>query len=63
MRESELLWSLFIFACFIFLLFRAAPAAYGGAQARGSIRAAAARIQAPSVTYSTAHGIAASLTP
>ena len=55
---------------FFFLLFRATPTAYGGSQARGQIGAAAAglpqpqqlRIQAVSVTYTTAHGNAGSLT-
>ena len=32
-----------LFYLFIFLLFRATPEAYGGAQARGAIRAVAAR--------------------
>ena len=32
---------LFFFFCLFVLLFRAAPAAYGGSQARGQIRAAA----------------------
>ena len=33
--------SAFFVVCFIFCLFRAAPAAYGGSQARGLIRAVA----------------------
>ena len=50
-------------ALFFFWLFRAAQAAYGGSQARGRIGAAAVglhRIQAVSVTYTTAHGNAGS---
>ena len=56
---------------FQFLLFRAAPEAHGGSQARGQIGATAAglchshsngRIQAMSVTYTTAHGNTGSLT-
>ena len=52
------------------LLFRTTLAAYGGSQARGSVRATAAglhhshskcQIQATSVTYTTAHGNARSL--
>ena len=35
----------FCFFGFFFLLFRAAPAAYGGSQARGQIRALAASLQ------------------
>ena len=66
-------WFLFFFFFFIsFLLFRAAPIAYGGSQARGLIRAVAAglhhsqplqrQIQATSATYTTAHINAGSLT-
>ena len=50
-----------IFVC----LFRATPAAYGGSQARGLIRAVAVslrQIRTASVTYSTAHNNAGSLT-
>ena len=51
---------------FFFFLFRAAPEAHGGPQARGQIRAALQplqlRIQPPSATYTTAHGNAGSLT-
>ena len=57
---------------FIILLFRATPAAHGGSQARGRIRATAAslhhshsqqhRIRAASATHTTAHGNAGSLT-
>ena len=53
---------------FLFLLFRAAFAAYGGSQARGLIGATAAgyatarATQATSVSYTTAHGSAKSLT-
>ena len=55
---------------FCVCLFRATPLAYGDSQARGLVGAAAAghchtqqlRIQAASVTYTTAHGNAASLT-
>ena len=43
------LWSFsqssFLFVCFVFLLFRAAPVAYGGSQARGWIRAIAAGLR------------------
>jgi len=58
----------FFFFFFFFLLFRATPTAYGNSQARGQTRAAAIRlhhqrqIQAMSVTYTTAHGNAGSLT-
>ena len=66
-----------IFIIYLFLLFRAAPAAYGGSQARGLIGPTAAglhyscqltpqaqqcQIQAVSATYTTAHGNAGSLT-
>ena len=55
---------------FLFLFFRAAPVLYGGSQAKGRIRATAARLhhshssqfQATSVTYTTAHGNARFLT-
>ena len=55
---------------YLFLLFGAAPEAYGSSQARGRIGATAAayttatatRIQAGSVTYTTAHGKTRSLT-
>ena len=59
------------FFCFV-LFFRAAPAAYGGSQARSQIGAARCQpmpqpqqrwIYAASVTYTTAHGNARSLTP
>ena len=55
----------------LFLLFKAAPTAYGGSQARGPIGAAATGlctqpqqlgVQAESVTYTTAHSNAGSLT-
>ena len=61
-----------ISACFLllFFLFRAAPAAYGGSQARGQIRAAAAmpqpqqwQILATSVTYTTAQSNTRSVNP
>ena len=60
---------LFIYFC-LFAFSRAAPAAYGGSQARGQIGAAAAgrshgnarRYEHVSVTYATAHGNARSLT-
>jgi len=63
-RSTKL--TLFIY----FLLFRAVPAAYGGSQARGPIRAVAAdlpqaqerRIQVASVTCTPAHGSTGSLT-
>ena len=62
---------LFIFYFFVFCLFRAAPAAYGGSQARGLIGAVAAGLhhsykqcqsQATSAAYITAHGNTGSLT-
>ena len=34
----------FVLFCFVFCLFRAAPVAYGGSQARGPIRATAASL-------------------
>ena len=54
---------IFLFLC----LFRAAPSAYGGPQARGGIRAVAAGLchsntRSASSTYITAHGNAGSLT-
>ena len=62
----------FSFLFFFFSLFRAAPMAYGDSQVRGPIGATAAshsrpqpqqhRIQATSVTYTTADGNARSLT-
>jgi len=46
-------------------IFRAAPAAYGGSQARGPIGAVAGSLRHShrnvSVTYTTAHGLAGSL--
>ena len=60
-----------LFFFFFFLLFRAKPKAYGSSQARGWIRAVAAspipqpqqcRIWAMSLTYTTAHANAGSLT-
>ena len=51
---SRFLWSrfgcflfvcLFVFVFFVFCFFRAAPAAYGGSQARGLIRAVAAGLR------------------
>ena len=55
------------FVCLFVLLFRATPMAHGSSQARGPIRATAAGlqqrgIQAESVTYTTAHSNALSLT-
>ena len=47
---------------FIFCLFRAIPAAYGGSQARPTPQPQQHGIWAPSVTYTTAHGNAGSLT-
>ena len=56
---------------FFFCRFRAVPMAYGGSQARGPVGATAAglhhshrqhQIRATSVTYTTAHGNARSLT-
>ena len=72
-RVLKRLFSPFIFYylfIYLFLLFRVAPAAYGGSQARGQIGAVAwptaqpqqHRIQATSATYSTAQGNARSLT-
>ena len=55
----------------LFLLFRAAPAAYGGSQARGPIEAVAASLQhshsntgsePQTATYTTAHSNSGSLT-
>ena len=49
MRSTELVKSAFcfyLFLClFVVLLFRAAPAAYGGSQARGHIEAVAAGLR------------------
>ena len=60
---------LFFIFCLFFAFSRAAPAAYGGSQSRGLIRAVAAkttpqqrRIQTASATYTAAHGNAGSLT-
>ena len=67
---GEIIHECFIFL-FLFLLFRAAPAAYGGSQTRGLIGATAAGLHhshshggiwAASVTYTTVHGNAGSLT-
>jgi len=66
-REELLLLLLFLL---LLLLFRATPTAYGDSQARGQIEAVAAgyttatecQVQASSVTYTTAHGNARSLT-
>ena len=68
-------WTCFFiyFTSLFFLLFRAARTAHGGSQAMGQIRAAACwptaqpqpqpqQIWASSVTYTTAHGNARSLT-
>ena len=63
----------FVFHFFIFGLFffRVVPEAFGGSQARGLIGAVAASLyhshsnmgrEPPSVTYTTAHGNAGSLT-
>ena len=61
----------YYFLGFFFLLFRATPVVYGSSQARGWIGATAAwptpqaqqrEIQAVSVTYTTAHSNAGSLT-
>ena len=67
-RELQLFTFLFIylfiyFVCLFCLLsfFRAAPAAYGGAQARGQHTATTMQIWAVSVTYTRAHGKAGSL--
>ena len=59
------------FSFFFFLLFRAAPVAYGSSQARGRIRAAASSLHQAtampdpnqSVTYTTAHGNTGSFNP
>ena len=61
---------LFFFFSFVFCLLRSTPTAYGDSQARGQIRGIAAglrhshsnQIWATSVTYTTAHGNARSLT-
>ena len=71
----ELIWGSLgfcLFVClFVCLFFKAKPAAYGGSQARGLVRATAAslyhrlqqrQIWATSVAYTTAHGHARSLT-
>ena len=62
------------FLCLFIFLFRAAPMAYGGSQARGLIRAVEASLRHShsnagtklhlhgSATYTTAHGNAGSLT-
>ena len=61
----------FFFLCVCVCVFRAAPAAYGGSQARGPIRIYSRRlvpeaqqhwIQAASATYTTVHGNTRSLT-
>ena len=58
---------LIFFVCvWSFCLFRATPAAYGGSQTRGLIRAVAtslrhSHIRYKSVTYTTAHGNAGSV--
>ena len=63
----------FLFVCFfvfVFCLFRAAPEAYGGSQARGLIRAVAAGLHhshsngrsKPSLIYAAAYGNAGSST-
>ena len=63
-------FSFFLFFFLSFDLFRAAPAAYGGSQAKGLIRAVTAglrqshsnrRIRAASATYTTAQGNTGSL--
>ena len=56
---ESLLWGVFFVCLGVFLVFffRAALTAYGSSQARGR------QIQAASVTSSTAHGNARSLTP
>ena len=81
MVNSAILYLLFFLACeiprlkgfllllflFVFLLFRAAPKAYGGSQARGQIGAIVAGLHhshadlSMSSTYTTAHGNARSL--
>ena len=67
---SHFIMSLFFVCLFGFCLFRAAPSAHGGSQARGQIGATAAglhpqpqqhQIWAASVTYTTAHGNVRSL--
>ena len=57
------IYIIYSFFFFFFLLFRAAPIAYG-VQARGPIGATAQQHQIPaaSMTYTTAHGNARSLT-
>ena len=63
---------LFFFSFCVFAVSRAAPAAYGGSQARGLIGAVATGLHTPqpqqrgiratSATYTAAHGNAGSLT-
>ena len=58
-------WVFCLFVCFFFFLFRAAPMTYWGSQARGptgAITAGPHHSHTRSVTYTTAHGNAGSLT-
>ena len=70
-EENTQCFPFFFFFLFVCLFFRAAPAAYGGSQARGQIGVIAAglhhshsnaRIQATSATYTTDNGNTRSLT-
>ena len=63
---SKIKFNLFLFCC-CYCLFKATPTAYGNAQAKGQIRAAAARlhhsqIQAASSNFTIAHSNAGFLT-
>ena len=60
MISYDICLSFFFF--FLFLLFRAAPTTYGSSQARSQMPQQR-RIRVTSVTYTTAHGSAESLTP
>ena len=68
MGSSMIFWSKNVLFCFVFLLFRATPVAYGGSQANWRYshwptpKPQQGQIQAASVTYTTAHSNAGSLT-
>ena len=71
LKHESILYAIhsILFSFFLFFFFRATPVAHGSSPARGQIGAAAATpqsqqhgIQAVSVTYTTAHGNAGSLT-
>ena len=64
-HSLKIYWPIYLFFIFVyFLLFRAVPAAHGSSRARGLIGATAQQheIWAVSMTYTTAHGKAGSLT-